>query len=131
MRMLSQLMMRIKMLFHRGRAGAELNDELAFHLDQQIAENIAAGMNPKAARQAALRLFGNPEQMREQARETWSWRWAELFSADLRHGIRRLVRTPGFSLLAILVMSLGIGANVALFTGRGSAHPVPRSLAAT
>ncbi|MGP8173835.1 MAG: permease prefix domain 1-containing protein, partial [Terracidiphilus sp.] len=60
MRWLTQLRMRIQMLFQRGKAGARLDEELRFHLEQQIAENIAAGMNAEEARFAALRAFGNP-----------------------------------------------------------------------
>ena len=116
MRALDQLLMGVKMLFLRDRAGDELGRELEFHLDQQTAENIAAGMSPHEARNAALRLFGNPSLLRQQSRESWSWTWAELIVGDIRQGIRRLARTPGFSWLAILVMGLGIGANVALFT---------------
>jgi predicted permease len=111
-----KLLMRIKTLFLRNRAGVELQNELQFHLDQQIAENLAAGMNLEEARRAALRTFGNPTNLRDQARETWSWGWLEILFRDLRHGVRTLARTPGFSILAILVMGLGIGANVALFT---------------
>jgi predicted permease len=116
MRALDQLFMRIKMLFLRDRAGDELSRELEFHLEQQIAENIAKGMSPREARNAALRLFGNPSLLRQQARESWSWGWLELILGDIHKGTRRLARTPGFSWLAILVMGLGIGANVALFT---------------
>jgi predicted permease len=116
MRALDQLLMRVKMLFLRNRAGDELGRELEFHLDQQIAENIAAGMSQHEARNAALRLFGNPSVLRQQARASWGWTWAELILSDIRQGIRRLARTPGFSWLAILVMGLGLGANVALFT---------------
>ncbi len=116
MRWLDKMFMQCRILFLRGRASGQLDDELKFHLDQQVAENIAAGMSPKEARLAALRLFGNPTALRDQARETWSWQWLELLLRDLRYGIRALARTPGFTVLAILVMGLGIGANVALFT---------------
>jgi putative ABC transport system permease protein len=93
-----------------------LDDELRFHLDQQIGEYIAAGMSRKDAQRKALRIFGNPDLLREQTRETWSWRWLESLLRDLRYGARTLRRTPGFAAIAILVMALGIGANVALFT---------------
>ncbi len=116
MRWLDKLLMRMQTLFRRGHEDALLNDELQFHLDQQIAENIEAGMTPTEARLAALRMFGNPTLLRDQTRDTWSWHDLELLLHDLRHGIRTLTRTPGFSFLAILVMALGIGANVALFT---------------
>lgn len=60
MRWMYRLLMNLRLLLQRGKAGAELDRELAFHLDQQIRENIAAGMGPEEARSAALRAFGNP-----------------------------------------------------------------------
>ena len=104
------------MLFARGRAAEQLNDELQFHIEQQIAENRAAGMSAEEARQAALRTFGNAAALRDHARETWSWHWLEQFMRDVRQSVRSLLRTPGFSLIATVVLALGIGANVALFT---------------
>jgi predicted permease len=116
MRWPHQFLLRSKMLFRRDRAGKQLQDELQFHLDQQVAENLAAGNSPEEARRAALRAFGNPIALRDQTRNTWSWQWLEMFLRDLRFGIRALARNPGFSILVVLVMGLGIGANVALFT---------------
>ena len=116
MRILEQIRMRIQMLLHRERESDRLNAELEFHLERQIAENRAAGMNAEEARQSALRAFGNPVTVREQARESWSWNWAEALSRDIRIATRTLLRTPGFAMTAIIVMALGIGANVALFT---------------
>jgi predicted permease len=115
MRFFEKSRMRLQML-HRGREAKRLNAELEFHLEQQTAENIAAGMSPAEARFAALRAFGNPTLLREQARESWSWNSMESFFHDLRHGIRTLARTPGFSLIVILVMALGTGATIAMFT---------------
>ena len=116
MRWFHQLVMRIQMLFRRGRKSLPCRTNCSCHLDQHIAENIEAGMTPTEARFAALRMFGNPTLLRDQTRDTWSWGNLELLLHDLRHGIRTLTRTPGFCFLAILVMALGIGANVALFT---------------
>jgi predicted permease len=116
MRWLNQLMMRVRMIFGRGRAASELDDEMRFHLERQIAENIAGGMNPGEAHAAALRTFGNPALLRDQTRATWNWSWIESLLRDLRYGTRSLARAPGFAAIAILVMALGIGANVALFT---------------
>lgn len=116
MRWLDRLQMKMRMLFGRSTAGARLTDELDFHLEKQIAENIADGMSAEQARSTALRTFGNPTLLREQTRATWSWDSLEAIHRDMRYGVRTLVRTPGFSLTAILVMALGIGANIALFT---------------
>lgn len=116
LRWTDKLRMLLHTLFGRKSADAELDRELRFHLDQQIAENRAAGMNEREARQAALRLFGNPGVVREHARETWSWQWLETLARDIRQGTRRLLRAPSFALTAILVLALGIGANIALFT---------------
>ena len=66
MRWLAKLQMRVAMLFHRNLAGSRLDEELRFHLEQQIAENIAVGMSPDEARHAALRAFGNPAALRDQ-----------------------------------------------------------------
>ncbi|HEX6495769.1 MAG TPA: ABC transporter permease [Acidobacteriaceae bacterium] len=115
MRALDRLRMLLRSLFRRNTADAELDSELRFHLEEQIAENRAAGMSEAEARQAALRLFGNPAVVREHARETWSWQWLESLARDVRHSARRLVRSPSFALTAIVVLALGIGANIALF----------------
>jgi putative ABC transport system permease protein len=104
------------MLLHRERESMQLSAELEFHLEQQIAENRAAGMGPLEARQAALRAFGNPVVLREQARESWARNGLEALVRDVRIGTRTLLRSPGFAVTAILIMALGIGANVALFT---------------
>jgi predicted permease len=116
MRWFEQFRMAILMLFHRSAQTAQLNDELAFHLDQQVKENIARGFSPEEARYAALRAFGNPTLLGDQARSTWSWNWLEKFLRDLRYAVRTLTRSPGFAGTAILVMALGIGATTSLFT---------------
>lgn len=116
MRWLTQLRMRTEMLFSRRKAGLHLDAELRDHLDHQIAENLAAGMTAEEARFAALRSFGNPALLREQTRSTWSWIWLESLLRDVRYSARTLRRTPGFAIIAIVVMALGIGANVAMFT---------------
>jgi predicted permease len=116
MRWFDRLMIQIQALFLRSKAATHLDDELTFHLDHQIAENIAAGMSPEEARYSALRTFGNPALLREQSRAAWSWSSFESIFRDLRIVSRTLLRAPGFALIAIFVMALGLGANVALFT---------------
>lgn len=116
MRFLDRFRMATLMLFRRQAETQRLNDELQFHLQQQIAENISRGMSADQARSAALRAFGNPTLLRDQARSQWSWNWLEKFLRDLRYGARTLSRSPGFAIIAILVMALGIGATASLFT---------------
>ncbi len=116
MRWFDQLRMAVLMLFRRRNQTAKLDDEVQFHLDQQIKEYEAQGLSPQDARYAALRLFGNSTLVREQARSSWNWSGLEKFLADLRQGARALTRAPGFALTAILVMALGIGATTSLFT---------------
>ena len=111
-----QLLIKVRMLFRRGQAGAQLDAELGFHLDRQIEENMAAGMSAGEARSAALRSFGNPALLRDQTRATWSWNGLETLGRDLRYGFRTLRRTPAFSLVAIGVIALCIGASTSLFT---------------
>jgi len=116
MRWLQKLIMSFQMLFRRGKEGARLTDELQFHLEQQIAENVAAGMSEEDARHTAMRSFGNPTALRDETRSIWSWNWLESLFRDARIAARTLLRTPSFAVVATLVMALGIGANVALFT---------------
>ncbi len=115
-RFFSKIHMAMLSLFRRQSETTQLNEEIQFHLDQQMKENMTAGATPEEARKAALRAFGNPTLLREQARATWSWQWLEVGARDLRYGARRLVRSPGFACIAILVMALGIGAATSLFT---------------
>jgi putative ABC transport system permease protein len=116
MRWFDLVAMKTQMLFRRRDAGEHLDDELGFHLERQVTENLAAGMSPEEARFAALRSFGNPALLRDETRAKWNWHGAEQLVREVQYAIRTLRRTPGFAIIAILVMALGIGANVALFT---------------
>src|ERR1700761_7802195 len=127
MRWLEQFRMATLMLFRRQQQTVRLDAELQFHLDQQVQENLARGLSPEEAHYAALRTFGNPALLRDQARSSWSWNWLEKLLRDLRYGVRTLTRSPGFALTAILVMALGIGATTSLFTivRSGLLKPLP------
>src|SRR5947208_10808777 len=102
--------------FRKRSRDAEMAEEMQQHLDLLTERNIAAGMLPHEARNAALRQFGGVEQVKEIAREQRTWRWADEFLQDLRFGARMLWRTPGFSILAILCLTLGIGTNAAVLS---------------
>ena len=95
---------------------ADLERELQSDLELEEEEQRESGVAKEESRNAALRAFGNPTLIREQTRATWSWNWLEFLLRDLRLSLRTLRRSPGFTVIAILVMALGIGANVALFT---------------
>jgi predicted permease len=95
---------------------ADVERELQSDLELEETEQREKGVPAEEARYAALRSFGNPTLISEQTRAVWGWNWLESLARDLRFGLRALRRTPGFTVIAILVMALGIGANVALFT---------------
>ena len=105
--------------FRKRRIESDLDAELQSHLEMAVAERIAAGEDPKAARLAALNEFGNPLQMKEDARQVWRGSMVGLaadFWQDVRFGTRMLVKNPAFSLVVIAVLSLGIAGNAAIFS---------------
>jgi hypothetical protein len=95
---------------------AELTRELQSDLELEEEEQRERGLSPEEARYAARRAFGNPALIREQTRAVWTWKWLEQLVRDLKYGTRTLFRSPGFSIVSVLVMALGIGATTSLFT---------------
>jgi predicted permease len=108
--------MSLRRFFRRSQEDADLAHEVEAHLAHEIDDNLARGMSRDEARRQAYVKFGNPRRIRETVWETNRVEWAENIWRDIRHSVRALVRAPGFALVAVMVMALGIGANTALFT---------------
>jgi macrolide transport system ATP-binding/permease protein len=107
---------RLAALFRRRRLEDDLDEELRSHLEMAIELNVRRGMSAADARREALRRFGGVEQTKEMYRDQRGLPIIETAWQDLRFGLRILRRSPGFSLLAILCLTLGIGANAAVFS---------------
>jgi putative ABC transport system permease protein len=113
--MFAALIARIRALLNPGALERDIRDELESHLAREMERLAAAGLTPAEASAEARRQFGNVTLERERAQMAYGWTWLESFSRDVRHALRALHRSPGFSAAAIFTLTLGIGLTVALF----------------
>src|SRR5215471_20195372 len=110
------LISRFASLFRAYRLDQDLQEELRTHMEMRAEDNMAEGMSEEEARLDARRKLGNPAVLTENMREQDTLQWLETVWQDVRYGLRQMRKNPGFSVMAVLIVTIGVGASTTLFS---------------
>src|SRR5215467_5476138 len=110
------LISRFTSLFRSRKLDQDLEDELRAHIEMRAEDNLAEGMTEEEAHSDAMRRFGNRALLAETARRVDTLEWLETVWQDVRYGLRQMRKNPGFSVMAVLIVTIGVGASTTLFS---------------